>query len=738
MKKQHFTWTVGYSKISTEMPDKMFPATVPGAAQLDYAKANDWKFYGSELNYQQYHWMEDVFWIYETKFCFELEPEQAAQIVFRGIDYQYTILLDEHVLTSGEGMFTPVILDVTKYAGAEHTLRVKIAPVPKEDDSDSRTQANHSCKPAASYGWDWHPRLVSVGIWDDAYLQIGHQTHLQAMELSYQLNDTLEECTMKIHLETTAGDCVRVQVLDKEKQVVAEKKEKLLSKKQVMTLLISHPKLWNPVGYGEQNTYTVVAELLDADCHVADSKTRSVGFRRVRLVMNEGSWSEPKSFPKTRSDAPATLEINGRRIFAKGSNWVNAGVFPGALREEDYHKLLTLVKDANMNILRIWGGGFVNHEEFFELCDAMGIMVWQEFPLACNEYPDEENYLRVLEQEAISIVHRLRTHPSVVLWCGGNELFNNWSGMTEQHHALRLLDKVCYDEDRFTPFIMTSPLNGMAHGHYHNLDTGTYQEFLTMLIHSHNTAYTEFGSPSAASPEYIRKYISSEESFQDCTSTNPEWVAHHAFLAWEPESWLREIEADYYYGGYSDVDDLCNKTQKIQAMCYRSYFEEMRRQWPHCAMALNWCFNEPWPTFANNSLVSWPDIPKPAYYAVQKALRTRLASIRVEHHLWKTGENFNGEIWLLNDGLEALSHLTVSVSYQIGSGETVHWGELDCTELPAQTNHLCGNICIWIPETDESEIHIYLSVKEHPEMDSEYEYPCRKEIKEPVGKMLNR
>ena len=129
-----------------------------------------------------------------------------------------------------------------------------------------------------------------------------------------------------------------------------------------------------------------------------------------------------------------------------------------------------LVRDAHMNILRIWGGGFVNKESFFELCDELGIMVWQEFPLACNEYPDEEHYLSVLKKEATSIVRRLRTHPCAILYCGGNELFNNWSLMTDQHHALRLLNAVCYEEDRCTPFIATSPLNGMGHGSYLNYD----------------------------------------------------------------------------------------------------------------------------------------------------------------------------------------------------------------------------------------------------------------------------
>ena len=135
------------------------------------------------------------------------------------------------------------------------------------------------------------------------------------------------------------------------------------------------------------------------------------------------------------------------------------------MTEEVYLEQLRLVKEAHMNMLRVWGGGYINREAFYTLCDQLGILVWQEFPLACANYPDDEDYLSVLEQESVSILKRLRRHPCLALWSGGNELFNEWSGMTNQSLALRLLEKNCYDLDRHTPFIATSPLYGMGHGH---------------------------------------------------------------------------------------------------------------------------------------------------------------------------------------------------------------------------------------------------------------------------------
>lgn len=735
MKKIELNWTLGCCESSDLSPQEMFPASVPGAAQLDYAKAHDWPAYEYGTNYQLFQKLEDVFWTYRSVLDFKLRGEERAILVFHGIDYKYRIQVDGEAIAEGEGMFTPVRCDVSAYAGSPHILEVIIFPAPKADDSNTRDQARKSCKPAACYGWDWHPRLISVGLYDKVELVICNRCHIERLDAKYDLSESLDCCHLHTELVITGAAVVRLKILYEDVTILEEEKRSAPGS-VLFSVTIPEPKLWNPVGYGEQPRYCIVAELTDNSGNLLDSMSRSIGFRRVRLVMNQGSWAEPSEFPKSRSDAPATLEVNGRRLFAKGSNWVNAHIFPGELKTEDYRRLLALVRNANMNILRIWGGGFVNHEAFYDLCDENGIMVWQEFPLACNEYPDEDHYLSVLEQEGTSIVRRLRTHPCVVLWCGGNELFNNWSGMTEQHHALRLLDKITYTEDRFTPFIMTSPLNGMGHGHYLNYDEKRGEEVIAQFVRAGKTAYTEFGSESAAAPEYIRKYIS-QEDYQKCAPDNPAWVGHHAFLAWYPETHLRFAEAEYFFGGYADIDDLCEKTRFIQAMCVRSYFEEMRKQWPHCSMALNWCFNEPWPTYANNSLISWPDLPKPAYYAVGEALRPAIASLRIKRHLWKGGELFEAELWLLNDQVEELRSLDVQVSYSFGEAAPVLWGSVHCPILDGQTARKCGMVSFRLKEQWAGEIHISLKVINHPEMDSAYTYLCRSDARSSNHGMLN-
>jgi beta-mannosidase len=298
--------------------------------------------------------------------------------------------------------------------------------------------------------------------------------------------------------------------------------------------------------------------------------------------------------------------------------------------------------------------------------------------------------------------------------------------MTDQHHALRLLDSICYKEDRFTPFIMTSPLNGMAHGHYLNYDEKSGREFITDLCDSYNTAYTEFGSPSGAEVNFIKKYIS-EKDYKDLNCNNEVWREHHAFSAWVESSWLRIPEAEYYFGGFKDTEDLMNKTLFIQKMCYKSLFEEMRKQWPHCSMALNWCFNEPWPCFANNSLISYPNIPKPSYYAVKDALRPTLASLRVRKHLYKGGENFNAEVWILNDSLKSLESLETEVYYSLDDNKEIKLCSFTSAEIKPQQNINCGGISFIVPKGYSGKINISLKVKDHSEFNSCYTYLARSE-----------
>ncbi|HEY8665953.1 MAG TPA: glycoside hydrolase family 2 TIM barrel-domain containing protein, partial [Tepidisphaeraceae bacterium] len=470
---------------------------------------------------------------------------------------------------------------------------------------------------------------------------------------------------------------------------------------------------------GEAALYTSVVEILDAGGAVRHERRSRVGFRRVKLVMAPNQWDWPPiaDFPKGPSNPPITLEINNRPIFAKGSNWVAPDVFPGTITENLYRAQLDMVKSANMNILRLWGGAIINKDVFYDLCDERGIMIWQEFPLACNRYEGTPEYLKVIDQESKSIITRLRFHACIVLWCGGNELFNVWSGMTPQDLALRLLNRNCYDLDPGRPFIPTSPIMGMGHGHYVMRDPKDRGEVWPLFQNAGCTAYTEFGCGGPSPVELLKTFIPEQDLFPPKFGTA--WETHHALKAWMAESHLYLTDIEYYFGEVTGLEDLVEKGQLLQGEVLRGIFEESRRQKPASAMALNWCFNEPWPCAANNSLLAWRNTPKRAYFAVAEACRPVLASARIEKMKWKEAEWFTPELWLLNDAPHALPAGRIEALLALDGKEyfLLNW---DHPAVEANTNLPGPKLRFKLPHGNTKRMKLILRSATHADWNTEY------------------
>lgn len=692
-KTTQLVWQVAPHDAPDERPSEWVDATVPGAVQLDWARAKKWPPLEYGENHRQYDGLEDRYWTYRT--TLPTQAQSAGERLFfvcGGIDYCFQIFLGAKLLHEQEGMFTPIEIDLTDHlsATAANVLSVRIFPAPKHVTTaqvKGREQAAHSCKPAVSYGWDFHPRLIPLGIWKDAHLESRPAWHVQDVQSLYTLEDDLVRAHMLVTVATTpapAGAALQWTLTDASGKAIERSKDAIKAGVTDYRFGDSvYPQLWWPHDQGTPNLYTSTIELLDANGKVIDRHVSRIGFRRVRLVMNDGAWDEPSTFPKGRSTAPIQLEINGRRVFGKGSNMVGPDIFHGRVNDETYRAQLSLVKQSNINLVRMWGGAAVQKQAFFDLCDELGIMVWQEFPLACNDYPDTAAYLRVLDQESRSIIKSLYQHPSVVLWCGGNELFNAWSGMTDQSLALRLLNRNCYDLDPQRPFLPTSPVFGMGHGNYIFRDMGTGVESWSLFQKNAYTAYTEFGMPGPADVETLRSIIPPDQLFPPKLGTA--WQSHHALKAWTEDTWLTPDAIAYYFGPLTSVEDLVAKGQLLQAEGYKGLFEEARRQKPRASMALNWVLNEPWPNAANNSLIVWPCKPKPALAAVAGSLRPVLASARISKYLWKEGEWFDPELWILNDAPAELKAGRVAAFLVSGGRETplLNW---DHPALPANTN----------------------------------------------------
>jgi beta-mannosidase len=677
----NLNWQIGYHKTENTLPAKWLPATVPGGVQLDVMKGEKYKqpwWYAD--NVLQFDWMEDVYFTYKTEFKKPaLQQDEHLFFFSKGIDYQFKIYLNGKKIWEQEGMFTYVNVDLTGFLQDNNELKIVLSPVPKlgfdylkDGAGQYRNNARESAKPAVSYGWDWHPRLVTRGIWDETALVVRKPVRLSDVSLDYTLNGDLTKAQLRLSIQGVqiSGKSFKWTLKDPQGKVVLEKQGQLTADEQTVEGELISPSLWWPNGYGNPDLYSNELSLVDNNGNIIEKYADKTGFRRIKLLMNEGAWQKEGFFPKSRATAPACFEVNNRRIFAKGSNWVHPDVFVGLITPERYREQIELAKNAHFNIFRVWGGGIVNKEAFFDICDELGIMVWQEFPLACTNYTDDAAYLKILEQEANSIVKRVKKHASLALWSGGNELFNSWSGMTEQSLALRLLNSICYRLNPQTPFIYTSPLYGMGHGHYIFYDSSVDKEVLQWMSSADKTAYTEFGVPGAANIEVLKSFIPAGELFPP--KTGGTWELHHGMKQWQPESWLEISTLEKYFGKIQSLEELVQYSQLLQCEGLKFIFEEARRQKPFCAMALNWCYQEPWPSAANNSLLNWPNVIKPAYYHVANACRPALASIRVPKIQWKEGENFTCDLFILNDSFEALPTAAVSVILQYdGKEETL-------------------------------------------------------------------
>lgn len=671
--------------VSDGKSGEFFNATVPGNIQADYAAANGFPDVNFSDTCKKFKSLENCGWIYKSELEYDAEEGDRVFFVTKGIDYEYDVILNSKKILHHTGMFSEVEIDITDELKNGKLLEIYIYPHPKREGADEcRDQADQSCKPAVGYGWDWHPRLLVSGIWNETYIETRNSGTITDCRHSYELSQDLS--TAEVCFDIKCEEDTKIELWDMSGKLIYSGKERRFT--------VENVNLWWCNGQGTPYLYKWQVS------SASDTKCGKIGFRKISLEMNGDSWKYPDKFPKSRSNPPITVCLNGRNIFAKGSNWINPEIFIGTITRKTYENQLRLAKDANMNILRCWGGAIVNKEPFFELCDELGLMVWQEFPLACNNYRGTKEYLRVLKQEAIAIIKRVNQHVCHILWCGGNELFNCWSMMTDQSPALRLLNKLCYEYDENKPFIMTAPLMGMGHGPYSFSDFSTGKNVFELFRDCSNTAYTEFGISSIKERKYLEKIFSEEEINNPAPGTA--WETHHAFNAFRVNGWLCADVIDEIFGKQDSLDDYIEKSHWLQCEGLKASFEEARRQKPNCSMAINWCYNEPWITAAGLALLNYPDSPKKAYYAVKDALRPVMPSLRIENFNYTFNEVAYVEMWLLNDSTDEVSD-TLSL-YVEADGEKRHIADWNTGVVCANTNAQGHKLRISLPYTREQKI----------------------------------
>jgi beta-mannosidase len=614
--------------------DVWYPATVPGCVHTDLLnnKVIGDPFY--RANEQQLQWIDKADWEYQT--IFNVTPallqRQHIELVFAGLDTYADVWLNDQTLLHADNMFRTWRVDckAALRAGA-NTLRIRFrSPInevlprmakldyqlPASNDQGEKTSP-YTRKAPYQYGWDWGPRFVTSGIWRPLVLEAWDGARLSDLHIKTdQLTRTEAQLTAEVEVvaaEDTEAT-LSVERVAKGVATVARAEVKLHAGVNQFALpyAILNPQLWWPNGLGAQPLYTFRARLSVNGVQIDQATTR-VGLRSLELRQQPNEWG--KSFQ---------FVINGVPVFAKGGNWIPADSFPTRISKARYRQLIQSVRDTNMNMLRVWGGGIYEADDFYDLCDELGILVWQDFMFACSMYPGDEAFLDNVRQEATDNVRRLRNHPSIVIWVGNNEIETAWQHWGwKQNLPAKLWDdylkifhgvlpEVCAALDPARPYWPSSPSSNleddpdsqkMGDVHYWGvwhaaLPFTDYEKQLPRFM-------SEYGFQSFPQLETVNAYTLPAD--QDIQS--PVMLAHQKHPRGNQlirEYMLREYPAPKDFASFLYV------SQVLQAEGIKVGAEHWRRTRPRNMGSLYWQIDDCWP------VASWSSID---YFGRWKALQ---------------------------------------------------------------------------------------------------------------------
>ena len=406
-------------------------AAVPGCVHTDLL-ANEMipdPYYRD--NEQEILWIGETDWIYRRAFLVEAELLHHQNVLLHcdGLDTLAVICINGTEIGRTDNQFRTWEFDVKELLREgdneieirfDSALRYGQARLEERyihswsTDTHKLPGGNYVRKSQCNFGWDWGPKLVTCGIWRDIELLAfndGRIADVHVLQDHSRPGEVTVSCHISVERQTAEPLLARCTIaLDDE--FVGINAVQIYGETAETTIRLENPQLWWPNGLGSQPLYTVSVTLMDSEEQPLDEWQRKIGLRTLRLVRQKDEWGE--SFHFSCNDVP---------FFAKGANWIPADTFITAISDEHYAYLLNASASANMNMLRVWGGGIYEQTVFYDLCDQLGICIWQDFMFACATYPtDEAPFMDNVRQELVENIRRLRHHASLALWCGNNEL----------------------------------------------------------------------------------------------------------------------------------------------------------------------------------------------------------------------------------------------------------------------------------------------------------------------------
>ena len=591
--------------------NRWFSATTPGCIHTDLRRHDliPDPFYAE--NEKTMQWIERLDWRYRTRF--QADPEIVAQseveLVFDGLDTLATVSLNGAVVGRTENMFCGYRFPVGKQLQrGENTLEIVFTSTlgylraheswqPVKERNDPVGGRSRIRKEQCQYSWDWGPRFVTCGVWRPARLEARSSNRIETV-LVNQAHQPDGSVLLTFEPELARADPVArfAGSVTLDGRVVA--------KIENQKARVEAPALWWPAGQGAQPLYTVRIELLGAGDATVDTWERRVGLRRIELVRDKDADGESFFF-----------RVNGRAIFAKGANWIPDHSFVNECTRAIYADRLRSATAAHMNMIRVWGGGIYESEDFYDLCDELGLLVWQDFMFACALYPGAPEYCELVRAEAEHQIRRLRHHASLALWCGNNEipmmdiliveLRRDPAKMADYERVFHeVLPRAVAAFDPATPYWPSSPwtpvefstdANHESAGDTHYWEVWharapvkSYEKLTTRFC-------SEFGMQSYASAELATTFCPPES-----LNVFSKVMENHQKNGGGNATMLHYMAQRYRYAsGYANLAYL---SQLNQAHCMKVGVEHFRHRMPRTMGALYWQLNDCWPVASWSSL----------------------------------------------------------------------------------------------------------------------------------------
>jgi beta-mannosidase len=692
-------WTLalagGADQPGTEIPTDIpaggsagtVPATVPGCVHTDLLAAGLIPDPYLDDNEDRLRWIGRADWRYATGFEWTDGAAERIDLVCDGLDTVATIGLNGTDVGRSENMHRGVRVDLRPAIRAGgNDLTVDFASpyryaeavrdaVGGDLPSAVPEPISFIRKMACNFGWDWGPTLVTSGIWRPIRLHAWDTARLAEVRPLVTVAHDAGRVEVHVEVERSGvgeeGDLtVRATVDDAAGDVTIPAG----SNHAVLYLAVDSPDLWWPRGYGEQNRYDLQVELIAADRSL-EQWTRRIGFRDVTLDTTPDEHG-----------SRFVIRVNDVPIFARGANWIPDDCFVSRVDRSRYAERLDQATDAGINFLRVWGGGIYENDDFYDLCDERGILVWQDFLFACAAYPEEQPIAAQVEAEARDNVVRLMPHPSLVLWNGNNENIWGWYDWGWQKtlgdrtwgksYYLDLLPKVVADLDPTRPYWPGSPYSGDFERHPNDDNYGVKHIWDVWNARDY-TAYAdyiprfaaEFGFQGPPTWATLTRAVHDHPIAPDSPG-----VLHHQKAVEGNDKLARGLAP--HFAPPADVDDWHWLTQLNQARAVAFGIEHFRSHSPRCMGTVVWQLNDCWP------VTSWAAIDgdarrKPLWYALRRVYADRLLTVQPRDGglaviaVNDSPEPWSGQLQLTRRSVagEALAQATVALS--AGPRETV-------------------------------------------------------------------